>query len=390
VTNRNRFPLLPAPLLLWGLLMANWTAPSPVAAQVPGPGPFRTSTAQAVLPPSRAPSRVLQQGGGEQQGTLQQMVAIGHLILDVIEGKQPSGSDQLFAGSERSVRDLLAKTGPADLFFLDFGDPGLRINEYAGTLAGNLLVLMPLYVVGYLGMLVYNIWRERPIPNPILYAGLVLGVMIFLAAFGVITQGLSELGRALASAIGGAGDAMYARATLLATITRVLSNLQKEGGFLAILALLTAIVEALIILIQLAYRGLSMAVWRLLGVLLIPLSVLVEGANPKAAGHVISGFFEAWLDMVGKVTLTLLVLALAASDSFAGAVWLILPAGLLVVVLSWKFLGVLFVMIRDAAARAWGDMLPAPASDINAALPAAAEAARSRDIDEERKRLLEE
>jgi hypothetical protein len=389
IGRRTLLPLL-TPLLVSGLMLTNAAAPSPALARVRESWLFRLTAVQSNLPPSDPQSGVFQQGGSDQQGTLEQIVAIGHLILDILQGKQPSASDLLSAGPEQSARDLLDKAGPADLFFLDFGDPALRINQYAATLAANMLALTPLYVVGYLGMLVYAVWRERPIPNPILYAGLVLGVMIFLAAFGAITQGLSELGRALASAMGGAGDAMFARATLLATITRVLANLQKENSILSILGLMTAIIEAVIILIQLAYRGLSMAVWRLIGVLLIPLSVFAEGANPKTAGQVISGFFEAWLDMVGKITLLLLVLSLAASDSFAGAAWLILPAGLLVVVLSWKFLGVLFVMIRDAVGRAWGEMLPATATETVSSLPAPAEAARSRDIDEERKRLLEE
>jgi hypothetical protein len=181
-----------------------------------------------------------------------------------------------------------------------------------------------------------------------------------------------------------------ARATLLDAVLLVLNALQKNGGVLSILALLVAMVEALIILVQLAYRGLSMAIWRLLGVLLIPLSVLLEGVNPRAAGHVLSGFFEAWLDMVGKITLLFLVLGLAASASLSGIVWLVLPAGLLVVVLSWKFLGVLFLMARDAVARSWGGLVPAPPSEYAAPLPAAAEAARGREIDEERRRLLEE
>ena len=133
-----------------------------------------------------------------------------------------------------------------------------------------------------------------------------------------------------------------------------------------------------------------MAIWRLLGVLLIPVSILLEGVQPKTAGRVIAGFFEAWLDMVGKITLLLIVLALAASDSFADLVWLILPAGLLIVVLSWKFLGVLFVMLRDAVARTWSGIMPATATETVTPLPAAAEAARAREIDEERRRLLEE
>ncbi len=331
-----------------------------------------------------------QQGGSGPLDTAQKIFAIGQLVLDILQGKQPAGADVLFQQSKQSAENLLNNGNSADLFFLDFGNPNLRLNQFAATLAKNLLALTPLYVLGFLGILIYDVWRERPIPNPILYAVLVLGVMIFLAAFGVITQGLSELGRALATAMGGAGDAMFASATLLDTVVRVLANLQKNGGIQAVLALLIALVESIIILIQLAYRGLSMAIWRLFGVLLIPVSVLVEGVHPKTAGRVVSGFFEAWLDMVGKITLLLIVLSLAASDAFAGQVWLILPAGLLLVVLSWKFLGVLFVMIRDAVSRAWSGLVPAAATETVTPLPAAAEAARAREIDEERRRLLEE
>lgn len=341
-------------------------------------------------PPSGLKSGSELQTGGGDQDTLGKVFAIGQLVSDILQGKPPSGSAVLFEQSAQSAKELLDKGGPADLFFLDFGDPNLRINQFAETLARNLLALTPLYLFGYLAMLVYCVWRERPIPNPILYGGLVLGVMIFLASFGVITQGLSEVGRGLSSAVGGAGDAMFARATLLDTIMRVLSNLQKAGGILSILALAIAILESIVILVQLAYRGLSMAIWRLLGVLLIPLSVLTEGAAPKTAGRVISGFFEAWLDIVGKITLLLLVLSIAAADSFAGAVWLVLPAGLLVVVLSWKFLSVLFIMIRDSVARTWGSMVPTTEGEAAVALPAAAEAARSKEIDEERRRLLED
>lgn len=355
------------------LLVALILAAFPVAALAQAP---------ASLPP--------QQGGAGPLDTAQKVFAIGQLVLDILQGKQPTGSDVLFQQSRQSAQDLLNSSGTADLFFLDFGNPNLRLNQFAETLARNLLALTPLYVLAYLGMLIYNVWRERPIPNPLLYAVLVIGVMVFLAAFGVITQGLSEVGRALATAIGGAGDAMFARATFLDTVLRALANLQKGNGVLAVLALVVAIVESVIILIQLAYRGLSMAIWRLLGVLLIPLSVLLEGVQPRTAGRVIGGFFEAWLDMVGKITLLLLVLSLAASDAFAGQVWLILPAGLLIVVLSWKFLGVLYVMIRDAVARAWTSMIPAGAAEQIAPLPAAAEAARAREIDEERRRLLED
>ncbi len=359
-------------LALLSLLFAAFGSPSVALAQGPAP-----------IPPS-------QQGGSGAMDTLQKLVAIGQLGADILQGKPPQGAQALFQQSQQSAQNLLNSSNGADLFFLDFGDPQLGLNQFAATLARNLLALTPLYVLGYLGILIYDVWRERPIPNPVLYAVLVVGVMIFLAAFGVITQGLGAVGRAVALAVGGAGDALFARATLLDTIVRVLANLQKDGGLPAILALLIASVEAIIILIQLAYRGLSMAIWRLIGVLLIPVSVLLEGVQPRTAGRVLSGFFEAWLDMVGKITLLLLVLSLAAADSFAGQVWLILPAGLLLVVLSWKFLGVLYVMIRDAVARAWSGLLPAAETETVTPLPAAAEAVRSREIDEERRRLLED
>ncbi len=354
--------------LLLALLLFTAFA-SPLVAHAQGPAP--------------------QQGQGNQLDSVQKIFAIGQLVVDILSGKQPSGADILFQESQQGASSLI-NSGGADLFFLDFGNPDIRLNQFAATLASNLLALTPLYVIGYLGILIFDIWKERPIPNPILYAVLVLGVMLFLAAFGVITQVLSELGRAIATAIGGTGDAMFARATFLDTVGRVLTALQQNGGILSILALLIALIESLIILIQLAYRGLSMAIWRLLGVMLIPISVLIEGVQPKTAGKVIAGFFEAWLDMVGKVTLLLIVLAVASSPAFASMVWLVLPAGLLIVVLSWKFLGILFVMVRDAVARAWTGMMPEAAAETISTLPASAEAAQSREIDEERRRLLEE
>jgi hypothetical protein len=368
--------------------IATFDLPTVAHAQEPTPVPSPASSSPVTAPSSGNQALPPAQGG--QGETVDKISLIERLALDILQGKQSSAAGRLFEVSGQSARDLVNNGDSGDLFFLDFGNPNLRLNQFAAALARDLLALTPLYVVSYLGLLIYNVWRERPIPNPVLYAGLVLGVMILLAAFGVITEGLGQVGRALALAIGGAGDAMFARATLLDTITRVLANLQNDGGVLATISLIVAMVESAIILIQLAYRGLSMTIWRLLGVLLIPLSVLLEGVQPITAGRVISGFFEAWLDMVGKITLLLIVLSIAASDTFAGSVWFLLPAGLLIVALSWKFLGVLFVMIRDAVARAWSSMVPATAAEAVTPLPAAAEAARAREIDEERKRLLEE
>ncbi len=327
--------------------------------------------------------------GSSPLDTAQKVFTIGRLVLDILQGKPTEGADVIFEQSKESASNLL-NSGSADIFFLDFGNPNLRLNQFAAEVARNLLALTPLYVIGYVVILAYDIWKEKPIPNPILYAVLVVIVMLFLAAFAVITQGLSELGRALAVAVGGSGDAVFARATLLDTILRVLAALQKSGGILALLGLFVALIEVIIILIQLAYRGLSMAIWRLLGVLLIPLSVLLEGVNPKTAGKVLSGFFESWLDMVGKITLLLLVLSVASSDAFASSTWFVLPAGLLIVVLSWKFIGVFFVLVRDAVARSWSGLVPATVTETAAPLPAAAEAAQSRQIDEDRRRLLEE
>ena len=327
--------------------------------------------------------------GPTPPSTNDKILAIVQLVLDTLQGKPTIGADALFEQAKQAATNLLGAPN-ADLFFLDFGNPNLPLNQFAGTIARNLLALTPLYAIAFLILLVYDVWKERPIPNPILYAALVAGVMFFLAAFAFITQGMSELGRAIATAVGGTGSAMFARATLLDTIIRILVTLQKNGGILSILALLIAIVEVLVILVQLAYRGISMALWRLIGVLLIPLSVLLEGANPKTAGKVLSGFFEAWLDMVGKITLLLIVLAIASADAFANQIWLVLPAGLLVVVFSWTFLGLFYKLIRDAVARAWSNLSPASAAEPETQLPASAEAARAREIDEERRKLLDE
>jgi len=50
----------------------------------------------------------------------------------------------------------------------------------------------------------------------------------------------------------------------------------------------------------------------------------------------------------------------------------------------------LFTLIRDAFARAWKNLAPASNREPSASISSAAEAARAREIDEERKRLLEE
>lgn len=322
---------------------------------------------------------------GSASDPIQKLAIITQLALDLLQGHVTPNADALFEQTKRAAAGAL---GDSDFFFLDFGNPNLPINQFAIATARTLLLLTPLYALGYLVMLLYNVWREKPIPNPVLYFALVVGVMIFLAAFAVITQGVSELGRALATGIGGAGGALFPRASFLDTITRALILLQKNGGVLSVMALIIASIEFAIIVIQLAYRGISMAIWRLFGILLIPLSVLLEGVQPKTAAKVVSGFFEAWLDMVGKIALLLIVLSLASSENFANSVWFILPAGLLAVVLSWKFFGISFAMVRDAAGRAWNNLMPAYATDASAGLPASAEAARSREIDEERKRLM--
>ncbi len=327
--------------------------------------------------------------GPTPPSTGDKILAIIQLALDTLQGKTTSGADALFEQAKNAATNLLGAPN-ADVFFLDFGNPNLPLNQFAATLARNLLALTPLYALGYLGLLLYNVWKERPIPNPVLYATLVAGVMFFLAAFGFLTQGMSELGRAIAVSIGGAGSALFARATLLDTTIRILVMLQRNGGILSILALLVAMGESIVILIQLAYRGITLAIWRLVSVLLIPLSVLLEGTNPKTAGKVLAGFFEAWLDLVGKITLLLIVLALASADAFAQQVWLVLPAGLLVVIFSWTFFGLFFKLMRDAVARAWANLAPADDTDATARVSSSAEAARAREIEAERRRNVYE
>ena len=316
------------------------------------------------------------------------LAAIAQLALDTLQGQSTLNSDQLFEQSKQSVNSLMSNSD-SDLFFLDFGNPNLGLNQFAALAAQNLLLLTPLYVVGYLIFLVYGVWKERPIPNPLLYTALVIGVMVMLAASAVIAQGISEIGRAIALAIGGTGDALYPRA-VLETVLRTLVSLQKNGGLLATPVLLIAAAETFVVLIQLAYRGISLAIWRLLAVLVIPFSVLLEGVKPKTAGKVLSEFFEAWLDIVGKIALLLIVLAMASGDGLSRFIWFILPAGLLVVILSWKFLGVFYALIRGALGRAWSSFVPEGAAEPGASVPAAAEAARAQEIDAARRRNLEE
>lgn len=316
------------------------------------------------------------------------LAAVARLALDTLQGQSTANSDQLFEQSKQSVTGLMNNSN-VDLFFLDFGNPNLGLNQFAAIAASNLLLLTPLYLIGYLVFLIYGVWKERPIPNPVLYAALVIGVMILLAASAVITQGISEIGRVIALTFGGAGDALYPRAAL-ETVLRTLVLLQKNGGILAAPVLLIAAAETIVILVQLAYRGISLAIWRLLAVLVIPFSILLEGVNPKTAGKVLSEFFEAWLDLVGKVALLLIVLAMASADGFSQFIWFILPAGLLIVILSWKFFGVFYVLVRGAVGRAWSSFAPDAALEPRASVPAAAEAARAQEIDAARRRNLEE
>lgn len=371
-----RAPLLRAALLLL-LLTLVWNAAVPAAhAQDPTPVP---------PPPTGQPSPI--PGLNE----LDKVYAILRMVSDLAQGKVTPSTDQIFAQSRQSATDLLDQPG-AGILFLDFADPNLGINRFAADVARTLLALTPLYVIAYLVMLVYSVFRERPIPNPILYAGLVLSVMLFLAAFAVIMRGLSDVGRALAVALSGGGsESFFAHATLLDQVLRVLSNLQNHGGLLSVIALLFSIVLFLIVLMQLVYRGLALIILRLLSVLVIPFSVLLEGTRPRSAGRALASFFESWFDLVTKVALILILLGLAASEDLASYAWLILPAGLLLTVLSWKFFSIPFTMLRDAVGHSWGGLVPAAAGDYgSAALPSSAEATRAREIDEARRRMLEE
>lgn len=345
------------------------------------------------IPSPPAPTSQGQSGNGlpiPGINELDKAYAIVQMVSDLVQGKVTPNVDQIFQQSQKSATDFLNQPG-AGIFFLDFADPNLGINQFVAGLASTLLALTPLYVLAYVIMLAYSVYRERPIPNPILYAALVIGVMVFLAAFVVIARGMSDLGRALAVALSGGDEQFFARATLLDQVMRILSNLQNNGGLLSIISLLVSVVLFLIVLLQIAYRGVALILLRLLSVLVIPFSVLIEGTRPRAAGRVVSGFFESWFALTTQVALLLLVIALAAAENLAGSTWLILPAGLLLTVLSWKFFSIPFAMARDAVGRAWSDMAPAPASEYAAAnLPSSAEATRAREIDEARRRMLEE
>lgn len=335
-----------------------------------------------------------QQGGGlpiPGARELDKVYAIVQMISDLAQGKVTPNRDQIFQQSRNQATDLLSQQG-AGIFFLDFADPNLGINQFVAGVANTLLALTPLYVLAYVVMLAYSVYKERPIPNPILYAVLVIAVMVFLAAFAVIARGMSEVGRAIAVALSGGGDAnFFSQATLLDQVLAVLSNLQNNGGLLSLLALVVSVVLFLIVLLQLVYRGLAMIILRLLSVLVIPFSVLIEGTRPRAAGRVIAGFFESWFALVTEVALLLIVIALAAAPNLASFTWLILPAGLLLTVISWRFFSIPFNMVRDAAGRMWNDMVPASAGDYAAAnLPSSAEAARAVEIDQARRSMLDE
>lgn len=349
--------------------VAHAQSPTPTPSPLPG------------LPPLQIP------GANE----LEKVYAIVQMVSDLVQGKITPNPDQFFQQSRKSATDLLNQPG-AGIFFLDFADPNLGINQFAASVASTLLALTPLYAVAYVAMLAYSVYKERPIPNPILYTVLVIAVMVFLAAFAVIMRGMSDLGRAVAVALSGGGDAQFfARATLLDQVMRVLSNLQNNGGLLSVLGLFVSIPLFLITLGQLVYRGIALILLRLLSVLVIPFSVLFEGTRPRAAGRVISEFFESWFDLTTKVALLLIVLALAAAQDLASYTWLVLPAGLLLVVLSWKFFNIPFAMVRDATGRMWSDMVPAGVGeDITVNLPSSAEAARAREIDEARRRMMQE
>ncbi len=377
-------------VILLSLLWLTGASGLVVHAQGPAPTPTPPVVIPATPPvttPQTSPGGLRLPGLSE----LDKVYAILQLVSDLLQGRVTPNPEQLFQQSRQTAADLINTQG-AGIFFLDFADPNLGINQFAASVAGTLLALTPLYVIAYVVMLLYSVYKERPLPNPILYALLVIAVMVFLAAFAVITRGMSDVGRALAVALSGGGDeAFFSRATLLDQVMRVLTNLQNNGGLLSILALVVSIVLSLIVLLELVYRGIALVLLRLLSVLVIPFSVLIEGTHPRAAGRVLAGFFESWLDLVTKVALLLIVIALAAAQGLASYTWLVLPAGLLLVVLSWKFFSIPFVMVRDAVGRAWGEMVPATAGDYGAAtLPSSAEAARAREIDQARRRMLEE
>lgn len=361
------------------------------AAQTPTPLPTPTPTpAPASSSPFDGLGQLLQPPQVPGVSEIEKAYAVMQMVSDLLQGKLTPGPDLLFNRSKQSATDLLNNEG-IGIFFLDFANPNLGINQFATEVAGNLLALTPLYVIAYVFMLVLSVWQERPIPNPILYAVLVIAVMGFLAAFAVITQGMSEVGRMMAIALSGGDAEFFDRATLLDQVLRVLSNMQQHGGLLSIFSLLVSIVLFLIIMAQLVYRGLALVLLRLLSVLVIPFSVLLEGTQPRAAGRVVAGFFESWFDLVSKVAVFLIILALAAAQAFAEYTWLVLPAGFVLVVLSWKFFSIPFVMVRDAVGRGWGNMMPVAVDSYPAAtLPSSAEAARAREIDEARRRMIEE
>ena len=71
------------------------------------------------------------------------LAAIARIALDTLQGQSTLNSDQLFEQSKQSVSTLM-NNSDSGLFFLDFGNPNLGLNQFAALAARNLLLLTPL------------------------------------------------------------------------------------------------------------------------------------------------------------------------------------------------------------------------------------------------------
>src|SRR5262249_2410994 len=96
--------------LMLGSQVALAQSPTPTPSPLPG------------LPPIQLP------GTNE----LNKVYAIVQMVTDLVQGKVTPNPDQIFQQSRKSATDLLNQPG-AGIFFLDFADPNLGINQFAAS-----------------------------------------------------------------------------------------------------------------------------------------------------------------------------------------------------------------------------------------------------------------
>src|SRR5262245_43487173 len=88
-------------------------------------------------PPSPAPTPAPVTPGGIQipgAQELDKVYAIVRMVTDLAQGKMTPNPDSFFTQARQGATDLLSQPG-AGVFFLDFADPNLGINQFAASVA---------------------------------------------------------------------------------------------------------------------------------------------------------------------------------------------------------------------------------------------------------------